>query len=128
MRGQAGRVADGAIDVLHPAAADADGVVVVVAHPRLVQGGGVRWLEAAQHLQVGQVAQHHVDGLRGQFGKLGAGGGEDAFGGGVRVVLDGGQHRQPLLGHPAAVGAQGRSPCVVVPVKVPSWHPFKHLF
>src|SRR6478609_11113901 len=33
-------VADGAVHVLHAPAADADGVVVVVAHTRLVQGGG----------------------------------------------------------------------------------------
>jgi hypothetical protein len=31
----------------------------------------------------------------------------------VGVVFDGGEHCQPLLGHPAAVGAQGSSPCFV---------------
>jgi hypothetical protein len=31
----------------------------------------------------------------------------------MRVMLDGGQHRQPLLGHPSAVGTQGRGPCFV---------------
>src|SRR6476469_3655911 len=48
VRGQAGRVAHGAFDVLHPAAADAHGMVVVVPDPRLVQRGGVRGLKTAQ--------------------------------------------------------------------------------
>ena len=89
------------------------GVVVVVAYARLVQGGGVRGFEPAQHVQVGEVAQDNVDGLGGQFGKLLARRGEDAFCRGMRVMLDGGQHRQPLFGHPAAMGAQGRGPCFV---------------
>jgi hypothetical protein len=29
------------------------------------------------------------------------------------VMFDGGQHGQPLFGHPAAVGAQGGSPCIL---------------
>jgi hypothetical protein len=33
------------------------------------------------------------------------------------MAFDGGQDRQPLFGHPAAVGAQGGSPCFVA-VKV----------
>src|SRR6478609_2291338 len=41
VRGQARRMADGALDVLHPPAADADRVVVVVSHPGLVKRGGV---------------------------------------------------------------------------------------
>ena len=89
------------------------GVVVVVAHPRLIQRRGMRRLEAAQHLQVRQVTQDHVHGLRGQFRQFLAGGREDAFRRGMRVVFDGGQHCQPLLGHPAAVGTQGRGPCFV---------------
>jgi hypothetical protein len=28
----------------------------------------------------------------------------------MRVVLDGGEYRQPLFGHPAAVGTQGGCP------------------
>jgi phosphohistidine swiveling domain-containing protein len=31
----------------------------------------------------------------------------------MRVMFDGGQHGQALLGHPAAVGTQGGCPCVV---------------
>jgi hypothetical protein len=31
----------------------------------------------------------------------------------MRVMLDGGQDGQPLFRHPAAVGAQGGSPCLV---------------
>ena len=74
-------------------------------------------LEPAEHVQVRQVSEHHVDGLCRQFRKLGAGCGQDAFGRGMRVVFDGGEHSEPLLGHPAAVGTQGGSPCFVA-VKV----------
>ena len=127
LRRQARRVADGAFDVLHPAAADADGVVVVVAHPRLVQGGGVRGLEAAQHLQVGQVAQDHVDGLRGQLGQILAGGGEDVLGGGMRVVFDGGRARPAAVWSPGGRGHAGRQPMLRwVPVES-VMPPFKHL-
>jgi hypothetical protein len=31
----------------------------------------------------------------------------------MRVVFDGGKHGQPLPGHPAAVGPQGGSPCIM---------------
>jgi hypothetical protein len=31
----------------------------------------------------------------------------------VGVAFDGGQHGEPLLGHPAAVSAQGTSPVLV---------------
>src|SRR6478672_8664406 len=40
VRREAGGMADGAVHILHAAAADADGVVVVVPHARLIQGGG----------------------------------------------------------------------------------------
>jgi hypothetical protein len=79
MRCEARSMPDGAFHVLHAAAADADGVVVVVAHAGLVQGGGMRRLKAAEHVQVGQVAQDHVDGLRGELGKLSARCSEDAL-------------------------------------------------
>jgi hypothetical protein len=73
----------------------------------------MRRLEAAQHLQVRQITQHHVHGLRRQFRQFLAGSRKDVFRRGVRVMLDGGQDRQPLLGYPAPVGTQGRGPCFV---------------
>jgi hypothetical protein len=79
VRRQAGCVPDGAFHVFHAAAADADGVVVVVAYAGLIQGGGVRRLEPAQHVQVREVAQDHVNGLRSEFRELGPGGSEDAL-------------------------------------------------
>src|SRR6478672_702325 len=45
VRREAGRVADGAVHVFHAPATYANGVVVVVAHPRFVERGGVRRLE-----------------------------------------------------------------------------------
>jgi hypothetical protein len=51
--------------------------------------------------------------LRGHLRQLLTGGGKDAFGRRVRVVFDGGEDRQPLFGHPAAVGAQGGCPCIL---------------
>jgi hypothetical protein len=113
VRSEAGGVAHRAVHVLHAAAADADGVVVVVADAGLVQGGRVRRLEAAQHVQVRQVSKDHVDGLGCQLGELTAGRSEDALCGGMGVAFDGGEYREPLLGHPAAVGAKGCSPRVV---------------
>lgn len=107
-------MAYGAIDILHPAAADADGVVVIVAHPRLVQCGGVGRLEASQHLQVREVAQHHINRLRCQFGKILARGRQDAFGRGMWIVLNGSEDRQTLFGHAASVGMQGGSPRFLV--------------
>jgi hypothetical protein len=111
VRREAGRVPDGALHILNTAATDADGVVVVVPDPGLVQGGGVRRLKPAQHLQIGQVTEDHIHGLCGEFGEFGARRSQDAFRGGVRVMFDGGQNSHPLFGHPAAMGAQGGSPC-----------------
>jgi hypothetical protein len=113
---EARRVPDGAIHVLHAAAADADGVVVVVAHTGFIQCGGVRGFETPEHVQVREVPEHHVYRLRGQLGELRPGSGKDAFGRGVGVAFDGGQDGKPLLGHPAAVGAQGSSPVLVAVV------------
>jgi hypothetical protein len=106
-------VADCALDVLDEAAADAYGVVVVISHPRFIQRRRVRRLKPAQHVQVGQVTEDHIDGLRRQLGQLLAGSGENALGGGMRMMFDGGQHGEALLRHPAAVGTQGGGPCVV---------------
>jgi hypothetical protein len=110
MRGKAWSVAHCAIHVLHLAAADTDSVVVVVTHPGFVEGRGVRRFEAAQHLQVREVAEHYVNGLRRQFRKLFAGSGKNAFCRGMRMVLDCGEHCQPLFGHTPAVGMQGGCP------------------
>jgi hypothetical protein len=110
VRCQARGVSHGAIHVFHPAAADAHSVVVIVANPGLIKRRGVRGFEAAQHLQVREIAKHYINGLRRQFRKLFAGSSKDAFCRGVRVVLDGGEDCQTLFGHTPAVGMQGCGP------------------
>jgi hypothetical protein len=110
MRGEARSVSHGAIHIFHAAAADADCVVVVVTHPCFVERRGVRGFESTQHLQIREVAEHHVNGLRRQFRKLFAGSGKNAFCRGVRMVLDRGEYCQPLFGHTPAMGMQGGGP------------------
>src|SRR6185437_7941255 len=63
-RGQAGGVADGAIDIGDRAAAAADDVVMVVGDPRLVAGDRAGGLDPPQQVGVGQRPQDVVDGLR----------------------------------------------------------------
>jgi hypothetical protein len=70
----------------------------------------VRRFEAAQHLEVRQVTQDDVNGLGGELREFRASRGQDVFLRGMRVMFDGVQHGQPLYGHPAAEGTQGRSP------------------
>jgi hypothetical protein len=112
--GEARSVANSAIDVFHPSTTDADGMVVVIRHPRFVQRGRVGRFKPTQHVEVGKIPQNHVDGLGRQLRKVIPGGCKDIFGGGVGVAFDGGQHGEALFGHPAPVGTQGLCPCFVV--------------
>src|SRR4051812_2505491 len=82
-RGQAGRLADGAVDVLRRAAGAADDVMVVVADARLVEGGAAAGLVSPEQPGAGQHVEDVVDGLRGErpdaLARLGA----DPLGAGV---------------------------------------------
>ena len=66
-RGQAGRAADGAVDVGDRAARAAHQVVMVVADPRLVARYGARRVDAPDEAGAGQRLQPVVDGLLGDL-------------------------------------------------------------
>ena len=65
LRRQAGRVADGAIDIHGLAAAPADQMVVVVADPVLVKGGGAGRLDPPDEPAFHQHAERVIDRLFG---------------------------------------------------------------
>ena len=93
--GQAGRLADGAVDIRDDPARPADDVVVVVADPRLVASDGAGRLDAPHQTHGGQGVQHVVDGLAGHLGQTGAHGPENRLRVGVWMSVHRLQHRDP---------------------------------
>src|SRR5205814_6669648 len=65
--GQAGGIADGAVDVGDVPARPAHEEVLVVVDPRLVPGHGARRLDAPHQTRGGQYPQHVVDPLPGHL-------------------------------------------------------------
>src|SRR6476660_3779432 len=98
-RCQAGRLADGAVDVGDGPAGPADDVVVVVADPRLVAGNGAGWLNPAHEPRGGHGVQHVVHGLSGDPLQDRAYCPEDRLRIGVRTYMHRLQHRDPGAGH-----------------------------
>ncbi len=97
--GQAGRLADGTVDVCDHPAGPADKVVVIVADPRLIASDGTRRLDPPHQTHVGQSMQHVVHGLPGDFGQAGTHDAEDRFGVGVRIRVHRLEHGDPWAGH-----------------------------
>src|SRR5690348_1002145 len=81
---QARGLADRAGDVGDSAAGAADGMVVVVADPQLVQAWLAGWLDAAYQTSVGEGAQHVVYRLRRAIAQVVAHRADEAVDGGVR--------------------------------------------
>ena len=101
-RGQAGRGADGAVDVGDRPAGPADDVVMVVADARLIPRHRARWVDAPHEAGVGEGAQHVVDGLLGDLAELPAHEADDRMRVGVGMVVHRGEH-----GHSRTRDAQG---------------------
>ena len=114
--GQAGHLADGAVDVDDRAAGAADEVVVVVADPALVAGDRARRLDAPDQAGVGERPQRVVDGLVGDLGQVLRTAPMTESVSAWGMLTDRGQHRRAAGGSPAArhraaaAGASGAEP------------------
>lgn len=98
-RYEARRLADGAIDVGDDSAGSADGVMVIVAHSRLVPGCGACRLDASHQAGDRQGMKYVVDRLLRDVGQSGAHGAENRFRIRVRVLVDCGEHGGTGAGH-----------------------------
>eukprot|EP01135_Chromosphaera_perkinsii_P008651 Nk52_evm1s1427 gene=Nk52_evmTU1s1427 len=105
VRDQAGRLPDGARDVLETAAATADQVVVVVVPVQLVLHAASADGDAPQQIGIGEGVQHVVDRLAGYGPQALPDHLRDGFGIGMRMRLDRGQRGQSRSRH-----AQTRTP------------------
>jgi hypothetical protein len=103
---QAGRFADGTVDVCDETTRAADDVVVVVPHPRLVASHRAGGLEAPDEASGGQRAQHVVDGLMGDVREVPTHGADDRVRVGVRLRLHRSEYGDPRSGHPEGSLAQ----------------------
>ena len=97
--GQAGRQADGAVDVGDGSARPAQQVVMVVPDPRLVARHGPPRLDASQQTRSGQCSQHVVDSLVGNLTEILTHDTNDRVRVGMRMVVHRGQHRNPRTRH-----------------------------
>ena len=99
---EAGVLADGAVDVLDPAAAAADRVMVIVIDPGLVPGDGSGRLDPAQETGLRECAERVVDRLVRHGRQLAARGRDDRLGVGVGEGMHGSEHGDPRPGHAKA--------------------------
>lgn len=97
---EAGGGADGAVDIDHAAAAAADHVVMVVAHPVLETRRGAGRLDPPHEAGVHQRGKRVVDGLMRDGAYVGPDGFGHPVGGGVGLLGNGPVHSQPLGGDP----------------------------
>jgi hypothetical protein len=113
-RGQAGRLADRAVDVSEDTTRPAHHVVVVVSDSPLVPGRAAGWLKAAYQSRRGERVQGVIHGLKGDMPYAIAHTGGDRLHAEVVSVPHGLEERDADGGHPQAGPAQfpggGRSP------------------
>ncbi len=88
-----------AVDILDASAHRADGVMVVVMGASLIAGRRTRRIEAAQQVMSGEIMQHGVDRLDGDLRQFLSHRRMDCFCRLVRILSDGVQYGQALLGH-----------------------------
>src|SRR6185312_15943749 len=105
-RGQAGRLADRAVDVSDGTARPAHDVVMVVADPSLEPGRAAGRLDAAHQSRVGERVQGVIHGLQGDMADALAYPRGDGLDAEVVTVPDGLQQRDARGRHPQASPAQ----------------------
>ena len=106
VRGEAGDLTDGAVDVEHGATGATDEMVVVVADTVLVASCRTSWLDPPDEVLVDEDAERVVDRLARDCPELRSDLVAEFVGGGVWAVGDDSQDCQPLSGHLHSVLAQ----------------------
>lgn len=97
-------MANDAIDIFDPAAADTLGVMMVVGDARLVTSAGrVRQTDASDQSVPGQVLHDQMHGLQRDGGKSATDGLKDRVRVGVRLMMQMIQHCNALTGGPKSV-------------------------
>jgi hypothetical protein len=104
---QARRFADGAADVLGLAAGTADEVMMVVADPVFVEGGGVGRLDAADDAFVREDVQDIIDRLAGDRAQQGARTDGDFVGGSMGMFGNRPKHGETLRRYGQGVLTKG---------------------
>ena len=106
VRGEAGHLANSAVDVEHHPAHPADQVVVVIADPALVATRRARRLDPADQVLVDEDAERVIDRLPRDGAELGAHDVAQLVGCGMWVLRNGAHDRESLSGDLDAVLAQ----------------------
>jgi hypothetical protein len=104
--GQAGRLADRAVNVHDLPTRPTHKMMVVVTDPRLVAGHGTSRFYPTDETRSSQHAEHVVDRLVRDRSEVLAGSRENRIGVGVRAFMQHGQHRNPGPSHSQSTLAQ----------------------